>query len=166
MKLWMNHTPTHSRNSNRSIIEPMETNPTSSLFALYLEPFRNTYQNTYQTIITLDTFPNGPIQSRITRMNPPSLSPFQTVSNTMNSPDSCIYVVNHTTDHNHKKYQYMTKEDIPDLFSYLIRNGYVIDTSLTKMMNQSTISYGGPSSTRLSGNRSLICMVRYEEPIS
>ena len=58
----------------------------------------------------------------------------------------------------------MTKEDIPDLFSYLIQNGYVIDTSLTKMMNQSAISYGGPSSTRLSGNRSLICMVRYEEP--
>jgi hypothetical protein len=166
MKLWMNHT-TINTHSHKSIPEPViETNPTSSLFALYLEPFRNTYQNTYQTIITLDTFPNGPIQSRITRMNPPSLSPFQTVSNTMNSPDSCIYVVNHDTNHNHKKYnQYMTKEDIPDLFSYLIRNGYVIDTSLTKMMNQSAISYGGPSSTRLSGNRSLICMVRYEEPV-
>jgi hypothetical protein len=164
MKLWMNHTVINQSQNPTPKKSIIETTPTSSLFAMYLEPFRNTYQNTYQTIITLDTLPNGPIQSRITRMNPPSLSPFQTVSNTMNSPDSCIYVVNHDTNHNHKKYQYMTKEDIPDLFSYLIQNGYVIDTSLTKMMNQSAISYGGPSSTRLSGNRSLICMVRYEEP--
>lgn len=152
----MHHT-IHSQQSNSIPNTVIETNPASSLFAMYLEPFRNIPQQTYQTIITLDTYPNGPIQSRITRINPPSLSPFQTVSNT-NSSDSCIYVLNRTDN------QYMTKEDIPDIFSYLIKNGYTIDTSLTKMMNQSNIIYGGPSSKRISGNRSLICMIRYDEP--
>lgn len=154
----MQHT-IHSQKSNHSPPDPaIETNPASSLFAMYLEPFRNISQQTYQTVITLDTFPNGPIQSRIKRINSPSLSPFQTVSNIMNSPDSCIYVLTRVDN------QYMTKEDIPDIFSFLIRNGYVIDTSLTKMMNQSNIIYGGPSSKRISGNRSLICMIRYDEP--
>jgi hypothetical protein len=136
-----------------------------SIFAIYLEPYLNTYQKTYQTILTLDSYPEGPIQSRISRINTPSLSPFQTVSNTMTSPYSCKYVLCHDQNNhsNSNKYnQFMVKEDIPSLFSFLIQNGYIIDTSLTKMLNQS-ISNQGSSISQLSGNRTMICMVRYEK---
>lgn len=108
------------------------------MFAIYLEPFLNTYQ--YQTIVTLD-YPEGPIQSRILRINAPSLSPFQTFSN------NCKYVLT-------KENGYMTKEDIPEVFSYLVQNGYTIDTSLTKLLQPITKT----------GNRTMICMVNYVKP--
>jgi K+ transporter len=106
------------------------------MFAIYLEPFLN--KNTYQTIITVD-YPEGPIQSRISRINAPSLSPFQTVS-------QCTYVLT-------KENGYMTKEDIPEVFSYLVKNGYTIETSLTKLLQPITKT----------GNRTMICMVKYQD---
>jgi hypothetical protein len=43
----------------------------------------------------------------------------------------------------------MTVDEIPDLFSFLLSNGYTIDTSITKMMNQSSIRYNTDKSNEL-----------------
>jgi hypothetical protein len=53
----------------------------------------------------------------------------------------------------------MTVDEIPDLFSFLLSNGYTIDTSITKMMNQSSIRY------KTNNSNELIALIRYQEHI-
>jgi hypothetical protein len=46
----------------------------------------------------------------------------------------------------------MTVDEIPNLFSFLSMNGYIIDTRITKMLQTSDIQYGG---------NKIICMIHY-----
>jgi hypothetical protein len=46
----------------------------------------------------------------------------------------------------------MTSDDIPSLLSYLHENNYEVDTSMTKMLQQSRI----PTTE----NRRMVCMVK------
>jgi hypothetical protein len=43
----------------------------------------------------------------------------------------------------------MTVDEVPDLFTFLLSNGYTIDTRITKMMNQSSIRYNTNNSNEL-----------------
>jgi hypothetical protein len=52
---------------------------------------------------------------------------------------------------------YMGADDIPSVLSYLMENGYKVDTSMTKMLQNSEINIGGPAETRMSGRRKMIC---------
>jgi hypothetical protein len=54
---------------------------------------------------------------------------------------------------------FMGADDIPALFGYLKKNGYTVDTDLTKMMFKGPVTIGGPSQSRFSGDRKMICMV-------
>lgn len=49
---------------------------------------------------------------------------------------------------------FMTAEDIPAILSYLIQNGYTINTDLTKIIQKSGISMD----TNLNGKRKMITM--------
>jgi hypothetical protein len=51
----------------------------------------------------------------------------------------------------------MTVDEIPDLFSFLMSNGYKVDTSITKMLNQSSIRF------KTNKADELIAMVTYEK---
>jgi len=50
----------------------------------------------------------------------------------------------------------MTVDEVPDLFSFLLSNGYTIDTSITKMMNQSSIRY------KTNNSNELIALITYQ----
>ena len=49
----------------------------------------------------------------------------------------------------------MTVDEVPDLISYLVSNGYTVDTSITKMFNQSDIQFQTNNSNKL------ICFITY-----
>jgi len=49
----------------------------------------------------------------------------------------------------------MVVDEVPDLISYLVMNGYSVDTSITKMLNTSEIRFDNNL-----GNK-LICFVTY-----
>jgi hypothetical protein len=49
----------------------------------------------------------------------------------------------------------MVTDEIPDLLSYLVSAGYTVDTSITKMLNNSDIRFDTTD-----GNK-LICFVTY-----
>ena len=142
---------------------PFDSNVPNRSIVMYLEPILNSFYQTYQNIITLSAVPQGPIQSMVSPFNPPKLSEFQQVSPFSRGGFNCVYVLwryptgsssrsGKTTDN------FMTADDIPSVFSYLTANGYTIDTSLTKMLAQSRIDVGGPSTSRLSGDRKMVCM--------
>jgi hypothetical protein len=54
---------------------------------------------------------------------------------------------------------FMGKDDIPAVFSFLLENGYQINTDLTKMLFDSRIDMGGIADRRFSGDRKMICMI-------
>jgi hypothetical protein len=49
----------------------------------------------------------------------------------------------------------MVVDEVPDLISYLVSNGYKVDTSITKMFNSSEIRFDTNT-----GNK-LICVITY-----
>jgi hypothetical protein len=49
----------------------------------------------------------------------------------------------------------MCVENLPDLFEFLINNGYTIDNSITKILQKSNVNTPGNTG----GN--LICMIQY-----
>ena len=50
----------------------------------------------------------------------------------------------------------MLVDEIPDLFSYLLSNGYTIDTKITNMLNKSDIQFDTQN------GKTLICFITYQ----
>jgi len=96
----------------------------------------------YGNIITINIFPKGPLGKIVRQVNfsHKKLSEFTELNAygnkcgyallSLREFDSCYHGNNN---------RLMTANEIPDLFSFLMSNGYKIDTSLTKMMNSSNI---------------------------
>ena len=131
----------------------------SGSIILYLEPFLNTYFKTYQNILTLSAMPPGPLKNMVFRMQSPKLSEFQTPS-PFSCGSSCLYVLGRYTKsvNMNDSDSFMFSDDIPSVLSYLQSNGYIIDTSLTTMLQKSEIRIGANG---CSGNRRMVCMFTY-----
>ena len=143
----------------------------NTTFVIYLEPILNSYYQAYQNVLTLNTMPPGPLVDLVTMINLPKLSPFQSAS-VYASPfyqgGNCTAVLLRYPDLAGSGLgackvadAFLGADDIPDVFSFLVSNGYTIDTSLTKMMNQSRVMIGGVSERTMSGDRRLVAMVSY-----
>ena len=145
----------------KSPFDAYVNNPATS-FAVYIEPFRNTYYKTYQNILTLSALPAGPLAEMVQRIHPPKLSEFQPHTQSI---DQCRYALmryprqsRHHTTKNERAY--MGASDLPAVYGYLKANGYHIDTRLTKMSFQSSVNVG-VDEHEYSGNRRLVCMVDF-----
>jgi len=145
-------------------------NTKKRMIVLYLEPFLNTYYKTYQNIITMSARPEGPLSAMVVPISTNKLSPFQEGSLLLNPYDSCIQVltrypvqnINININSIKQTDWYMGVDDIPSVLSYLISNGYSIETEITKLLLKTSTGFGsGQSSSRVSGNRRMICMFQY-----
>jgi len=96
-------------------------------FVLYTEPALNPYTKTYQTIITLDGIPAGPLGEMVRRVHTPRLSEFSAYGF-----GRCMYALMRTRHPAHATY--MFPEDIPNVFAYLLANGYEIDHAITERL--------------------------------
>ena len=117
------------------------------MYSLVGAPFYDERNQCYKKIIRINKFPQGPgpLQQIVKRVRSPRLSKFDVFSyscgsgtcsgssNVFNPP--CIYVVcNPNAPH-----EFLTVDELPDLMSFLIDNGYKIDTSITKMLMKSNV---------------------------
>jgi hypothetical protein len=99
--------------------------------------FLDTFNQCYKNIIVINLPPDGPLGQIVRRLQMPPLSPF-------NVPGPCCNRIGYK-DCSLALLSLrgcgglMNDDEIPDLFSFLLSNGYKIDTSLTKMMNQSEV---------------------------
>lgn len=138
-----------------------------STFVLYLEPILNTYYQTYQNVITVSAMPRGPLADMVTLINLPKLSPFQQAG-VFSAPysgrgiGSCVHVLLRypksacasTVGKNADLF--LGADDIPSVLGYLISNGYKVDTSITKMLQNGR---AGSCERQFSGDRKMICLV-------
>jgi len=100
------------------------------------EPYLDQKNECYKNIITVSPKPTGSLLSISKLIKPPKLSPFIEKNRCCNTP-TCIYAIMSISNTS----ELMCIDEIPELFSYLVSNGYTINTELTKMMNDSDIRF-------------------------
>ncbi|MEX0595036.1 MAG: hypothetical protein WD512_00945 [Candidatus Paceibacterota bacterium] len=118
----------------------------SHIYSLTSQPYYDNYNQCYRNILVLNKDPIGPLKKIVKRINPPLLSPFQEPPTACCSQERCIYAI-------YDKQELACVDSIPELFSYLVSNGYQIDTSVTTMMQKSPVKLN---------NNNLICFISYQ----
>lgn len=130
----------------------------SKTVSLFSQPYLDTYNKCYKNIVVINLMPKGPLADLVRFTKFPPLSEFKTPGPC--SPiKQCGLALMSLGGCNMGCSKFgedlMVVDEIPDLISYLVSNGYSVDTSITKMFNQSEIRFD----TNL-GNK-LICFITY-----
>jgi len=128
------------------------------MYSIVGAPFYDERNQCYKKIIRINKMPIGNLTRIVKRIRSPRLSHFDTYeggngygdcsgcgSGSGNTP--CIFAVFHPNQRN----KLLTVDELPDLMTFLVDNGYTIDTSITKMLMKSNVK---PSND-------LICYVSY-----
>jgi hypothetical protein len=122
-------------------------NYSATTYTLFSRPYLDTYNQNYKNIVTINLPPKGPLGQFVRPIRFPPLSEFKFSSsyNYNRRGQMCglaIGSLNPFFNNNNKFGQgLMVVDEVPDLFAFLLSNGYKIDTSLTKMMNGSDIRF-------------------------
>jgi hypothetical protein len=128
------------------------------MFTLFSRPYLDTCSKNYYNIVTLSQFPPGPLANFVKQVKFSPLSQFKSFDScSQNRSELCglAIISPMPIQGNCCKIPFVTTDNVPLLFSYLVENGYTIDTSLTKM----TILTGLKFQTQ--NANSLIAFVKY-----
>jgi hypothetical protein len=121
-------------------------------YTLFSRPYLDTYNQNYKNIVTINLPPKGPLGKFVRTVKFSPLSQFKFPSNyNYNRGQSCGLGLISLNQYNNscKGQGLMSVDEVPDLFSFLLSNGYKIDTSLTKMMNTSDIRFQTENSNKI-----------------
>jgi hypothetical protein len=138
----------------------------NNTISLFSQPYYDPCSQCYLNIITMNLPPRGPLFKITRRVKLYPLSQFKEPGNCTRL-QSCglgllsLRFLDSFVGYNNNRCSYscshlMTVDEIPDLFSFLLSNGYTIDTSITKMMNQSSIRY------KTNNSNELIALITYK----
>jgi hypothetical protein len=132
-------------------------NHPAKTITLFSQPYLDKYNQCYKNIVTINLVPQGPLAQFVRRIQFPPLSEFK-------QPGPCSHIKNCglalvSLNENYlcakNGSNLMIVDEVPDLMSFLMINGYKIDTSLTKMFNTSDIRFQTENANKL------ICLVTY-----
>ena len=130
-------------------------------FVLYSMPFLDTYNQCYKNIVTVNFVPSGPLGRFVHKVPLPRLSPFKEPSYCCERMLFCLAIgktcFNKVQSGLNYRNNLMTTDEIPNLFSFLLENGYKIDTELTKIMNSC-----GDIRFHTDNSNKIICFVTYQ----
>jgi hypothetical protein len=115
-------------------------------FTISSLPYYDSCSQIYSNILTINLEPQGPLKRLVRRINFPHLSPF-TRHLQDNYPRCGLALIslrgfNYYNNYNNNfncGNNLMTPNEVPDLITYLLSNGYLIDTQITNMLNQSEV---------------------------
>jgi len=117
-----------------------------NLYSLQSIPYYDSIMQAYTNILIINKAPIGPLKDITKQVSLNKLSPFE--SNTPICPKSkCVIGITQINNKN----QLMCIDQLPDLFDFLLNNGYSIDTSVTKILHR----------IRVKMNGDIICMIQY-----
>jgi hypothetical protein len=97
---------------------------------LFSQPYLDSNQ-CYKNIVTTNLLPQGPLANFVCRIQFPPLSPFKIPSKQCGL---ALFSLKRCTN-------LMVTDEVPTLLSFLLSNGYSIDTSITKMLNESDLQF-------------------------
>jgi len=127
-------------------------------YSILSVPFYDTRQQQYTKILCVNTVPVvGALAARVKTVRPPRLSGL------CNSSNKCIHVITSSASAASGACSaasaycdYMTPEQLPELFAFLISNGYTVDTALTKLAAKHQSGGGNGNGTNAN---SLVCLI-------
>ena len=128
----------------------------SKTVSLFSRPYLDTYNQCYKNIITVNLTPQGPLAKFVRRIQLPVLSEFKQPSPCNRIEKCCLALTSLNNDCCNKNgSNLMDVDEVPNLISFLVSNGYSVDTSITKMFNQSEIRF------QTDNENKLICFITY-----
>ena len=138
---------------------PFDSMMAAKTVSLFSQPYLDKFNQCYKNIVVVNLPPQGPLGNLVKKVNFPPLSEFkqpgpcsplkQCGFALMSLNGFCSMGCGKNGDN------LMVVDEVPDLISFLVSNGYTVDTSITKMFNDSDIRFD--TST---GNK-LICFITY-----
>ena len=126
--------------------------------SLFSQPYLDRFNQCYKNIVVINLPPQGPLSSLVKRVNFPPLSEFKQQGTCSTTPfKQCGLALTTLNGYCSIKNgdNLMVIDEVPDLISFLVSNGYTVDTSITKMFNDSDIRFDTNT-----GNK-LICFITY-----
>jgi hypothetical protein len=134
---------------------PPEKPMLSKTVSLFSQPYLDTYNKCYKNIVVINLMPQGPLANLVRFVKFPPLSEFKQ-EGPCNPLKQCGYALMSLGGCGMGcNNDLMIVDEVPDLISYLVSNGYSVDTSITKMFNTSEIRFDTNT-----GNK-LICFITY-----
>jgi hypothetical protein len=102
----------------------------SNTFTIQTLPYLDKFNKCYKNILTTNQIPNGPLAKFVRKIQYPKLSTFQHDSPCYTYP-KCIYSLNIDNDCS------PIGDRIQNLTTFLLSNGYQIETQITNIYNNS-----------------------------
>jgi hypothetical protein len=134
-------------------------------------PFYDARLQQYTKILSINAVPVGPLASRVKTVRPPRLSGLcGGGSGVSSNSNACIHALTSlggcapcSSCSGSGGSAFMTPEQLPELFAFLVSNGYTVDTALTKLAAKHQYGGGGclPCATSNTNANSLVCIVSY-----
>ena len=121
----------------------------SKTVSLFTQPYLDKINQCYKNIVVINMRPQGPLAEYVKIMKFPPLSEFKQKSN---KKECGLYLLSFYDND-----KMMEVDEVPNLISYLVSNGYTVDTSITKMFNSSDISFDTEQ------GKKLICFITYND---
>ena len=103
----------------------------SNTFTVFYQPYYDSYQQCYKNILTVSFWPNGPLRKITRRLQIPRLRDWS-CNQCHNNSNLCQLALSNGCD-------WMTPDDIPNLISFMLNNGYQIETQITQMNQASNL---------------------------
>jgi hypothetical protein len=130
-------------------------NQAAKTVTLFSQPFLDTYNQCYKNIVTINLLPQGPLAQLVRKVQFPPLSQFKQPGpcSRINNCGLTLTTLNNIC--NKGCSGFMIVDEVPNLLSFLMSNGYSINTSITKMLNTSDIRFETENANKI------ICVVTY-----
>ena len=122
---------------------------------LFSQPFLDTYNQCYKNIVTINLIPQGPLAQFVRKVQFPPLSQFKQPGPCSRINNCGLALTSLNNICNKGCSGFMIVDEVPNLLSFLLSNGYSVNTSITKMLNTSDIRFETENANKL------ICVVTY-----
>ena len=130
-------------------------NQAAKTVTLFSQPFLDTYNQCYKNIVTINLIPQGPLAQFVRKVQFPPLSQFKQPGPCSRINNCGLALTGLNNMGNKGCSGFMVVDEVPNLLSFLMSNGYSINTSITKMLNTSDIRFETENANKL------ICVVTY-----
>jgi len=120
-------------------------------YSILSVPFYDARQQQYIKILCINAMPSGALADRVKTVRPLRLSGLGSTS-TSTSTSKCMHALTRDCG------AYMTPDELPELFAFLVSNGYTVDTGLTKLAAKHQTG-GGPNANANANANSLVCII-------
>ena len=131
------------------------SNQAAKTVTLFSQPFLDTYNQCYKNIVTINLIPQGPLAQFVRKVQFPPLSQFKQPGpcSRINNCGLALTALNNIC--NKGCSGFMVVDEVPNLLSFLLSNGYSVNTSITKMLNTSDIRFETENANKI------ICVITY-----